>query len=78
MDQECEGIDHSLSYNDFLLYNKECLEELSHKDLKWVWRLCKFMDSGKVGMMDLEGCGMWKASCFFYDLNKELVIVHPR
>jgi len=78
VDQECKAINPSLSYSEFVAYNTTCLEELSPKDLKWVQRLCKRLNSEKVGMMDLECCGIWKASCFFYDLNKELVIVHPR
>ena len=76
--EECKAIDPSLSYDDFVLYNKSCLEELSPKRLKWVWRLCKELDSEKIQMMDLEDCGLWKATCFFYDLNMNLVIVHPR
>lgn len=78
IDQYCSAINPSLSYDDFVLYNKSCLEELSPKRLKWVWRLCKELDSEKIRMMDLEDCNLWKASCLFYDLNKNIVIVHPR
>ena len=76
--EECDKIDISLSYNDFILYNKSCLEKLSPERLNWVWSLCKELDNEKIGMMDLECCGVWKATCFFYDLYKNLVIVHPR
>jgi hypothetical protein len=76
--EQCRAIDLSLSYNDFLAYNKKCLEELSPEDLEWMRCLCKGLNSHRIGMMDLEDCGIWKAHCFFYNLEKDIVIVHPR
>jgi hypothetical protein len=74
--EECKRIDSTMSYNDFFLYNKDCLDRLSYEDLSWVWGLCKRLQM--IGMMDMECCGIWKADTFFYDINRELVIVHPR
>lgn len=78
LSQMCLAIDPSLSYNDFLAYNKKCLEELFPEDLEWMRCLCKRLNNGRIGMMDLEDCGIWEGHCFFYDLDKNLVIVHPR
>ena len=77
-DHECKGIDLSMSYNEFFLYNKSCLEELSYDDVAWVWGMCERLNNKKIGMMDMECCGIWEADTIYYDLNKNLVIVHPR
>lgn len=76
--ESCKGIDHSASYDEFFTWNKKCLEELSFEDVSWVWGLCNRLNSKKIGMMDMECCGIWKADCIFYDLNKNIVVVHPR
>jgi hypothetical protein len=76
--EKCKSIDVSLDYNNFLLYNKTCLDELSYDDVAWVWGLCRRMNKNTIGMMDMECCGIWEADTFFYDQNKNLVIVHPR
>lgn len=76
--QECKGIEWAETYSDFLEWNKSCLEELSLEDVKWVWGLCQRLNNNKIGMMDMECCGVWEADAIYYDLNKNLVIVHPR
>lgn len=73
---KCDGIKEDLSYNDFLLHNKACLDELSLDDVTWIWGLCKRLKN--LGMMDMECCGIWEGDSFFYNLDKELVLVHPR
>lgn len=76
--EECKGIDSAESYSDFLAWNKSCLEELSFEDVNWVWGLCKRLNKGEIGTMDMEDCGIWEADSIFYDQKKTLVIVHPR
>jgi hypothetical protein len=76
--EDCKEIDEAETYNDFLVWNKSCLEELSLDDVKWVWGLCQRLNRNEIGMMDMEYCGIWKADSIYYDLNKNLVIVHPR
>ena len=76
--QKCKAIDEGETYSDFLAWNKSCLEELSFEDVNWVWGLCKRLNKGEIGMMDMECCGVWKADSIFYDTYKNLVIVHPR
>jgi hypothetical protein len=78
VDHKCKGIDLAMSYNDFFLYNKTCLEDLSLDDVNWVWGLCKRLNRNKIGTMDMEDCGIWNADTIFYDQEKKLVIVHPR
>jgi len=76
--EDCKAIDEGETYHDFLSWNKSCLEELSDDDIKWVWGLCQRLNNKKIGTMDMEDCGIWEADSIFYDLNKNLVIVHPR
>ena len=76
--QECKAIDEGETYHDFLAWNKSCLEELSHDDVMWTWGLCRRLNNNNIGTMDMEDCGIWEADAIFYDLNKKLVIVHPR
>lgn len=74
--QGCKDIDKSMSYNQFLAWNKKCIEELSYEDLNWTWGLCNRLPT--IGTMDMEECDVWKADSFYYDTAKQLVIVHPR
>jgi hypothetical protein len=74
--QDCKSIDPSLSYDEFLAWNKKCIDELSSEDLSWLWGFSNRLN--KIGMMDMEDCGVWKADSFYYDADKQLVIVHPR
>lgn len=76
--EECRGIDKAETYNDFLAWNKMCLEKLSFEDVSWVWGLCQRINYNKIGTMDMEDCGIWEADAIFYDLNNNLIIVHPR
>jgi hypothetical protein len=76
--EECKGIDKAETYHDFLSWNKSCLEEQSFDDVKWVWGLCQRLNNNKIGTMDMEDCGIWEADAIFYDLKKNLIIVHPR
>jgi len=78
IDYECDGIDISMSYDDFILYNKKCLKELSYDDLRWDWGLCKRLNRKVIGLMDLECCAIFMGSYIFYDNNKNIVVVNPR
>lgn len=75
---ECNGIDESMSYDNFISYNKKCLNDLSYDDVRWIWSLCKRLKHDIIGLMDLDSCAIFKASYIFYDNNKNLVIVNPQ
>ena len=76
LDHDCRDVDNTLSYENFLAWNKKCIEELSSADIRWLGVFCDRLN--KIGMMDMEDCGVWKADSFYYDKNKNIVIVHPR
>jgi hypothetical protein len=76
--EKCNGNVDAETYDDFLAWNKSCLQEQSDDDVKWVWGLCQRLNKKKIGMMDMECCCIWEADTIFYDRNKNLVIVHPR
>ena len=75
---ECSGVNSFVSYDDFVMWNKQCLNELPFDDHVWMLGFCKRLKDCKIGMMDLEDCGIWTADAFFYDNDKKLCIVHPR
>ena len=74
--EECSGIDSSYTYNDFIIYNYNCLSELSDDDIKWMWDLCRRINS--TGLMDMESCAIFQADSFFFDTQKKIIIVNPR
>ena len=76
--EKCNGIVDAETYDDFLAWNKSCLQEQSDDDVKWVWGLCQRLNDKKIEMMEMECCGIWEADIIFYDQNKNLVIIHPR
>lgn len=66
------------SYDKFLEWNTQCLEELTPDDAIWLTGLCKRIKGGKIKLMDEESCSKFEAYAFFIDSNKKIVIVNPR
>ena len=78
-DFKSKGIDTQVeNYEEFYNWNKKCVEEMAYEDKLWLNGLCMRLKNSKLGMMDLEDCGIWTADQFFFDKNKKLCIVHPR
>jgi len=77
-DLECSGVNIFVTYDDFIIWNKQCLNELPFDEHVWILGLCTRLKSSKICMMDLEDCGIWTADAFFYDKDKKLCVVHPR
>ena len=66
-----------LSYNEFYAWNIKCLNE-SPDDLAWLTGLCNRMNSSKIILMDEESCTKFSAYAFYFDSDKNIVIVNPR
>jgi hypothetical protein len=77
-DLKCSGLNNFVSYDDFVIWNKQCIMELPFDDHIWIFGLCNKLKASKIGMMNMEDCGVWTAYAFFYDKEKKLCIVHPR
>jgi hypothetical protein len=65
-------------YAAFIAWNARCISDLSNEDREGLKQVCSLLKKGKLKMVDMEECCEWKASSFYFNANKELVIVHPR
>lgn len=78
IDQECEGCDLDMSYEDFLDWNAVCVNLLSSKERDVILGLCELIRNKKVRLMDLENCSTFGAHAIYFDKKKKLCIVNPR
>lgn len=78
VNNDCSGIKTRLSHGQFLDWNIRCIKELSDEDKVFFKILCNKIINQKIGQMDLEDCGVWESYSLFFDLKKNIVIVHPR
>lgn len=74
MDDECEFDD----YEHFLTHNKECVENLSIKECDFLIYLCEKIINKEILTTDEEDFGEWSASGIYFNIDKKLVIMHPR
>lgn len=65
------------SYEEFYQWNINCLSE-SPDDVAWLNSLCKRMASSKIQLMDEESCVRMPAYAFYFDNEKNIVIVNER
>jgi hypothetical protein len=67
-----------MSYEQFIAWNVECINELSYEDTVWLTGLCQRMKAGLVKLQDMESCAQFEADGFFFNDKKKLIIVNPR
>ena len=75
---DCEGVDDSVRYAEFISWNIQCISELTAAERAFLFDLCQLIKKNKVSLMDLESCAMFEASAIYYDQKKKLCIVNPR
>jgi len=78
LELDYDGIDETKSYDDFVKWNINCLKEYSKEEYIFFKVLCQKIDDQKLGQMDMESCVGWDTYCLFFDINKNLILVHPR
>jgi len=69
------------TYEAFVAWNTQCVNMFSANDATWAQTLiglCTLLKTGKLKMVDMESCGEWNASGFYFNASKTLVLVHPR
>ena len=71
--QDC----HWTSYREFYEWNVKCLHE-SQDDAIWLHHFCKLLSSDRIKLMDEESCATFSAYGFYYDEDKNIVLVNPR
>jgi hypothetical protein len=67
-----------MSYEQFIAWNVECINELSIEYTVWLTGLCQRMKAGIVKLQDMESCAQFEADGFFFNDKKKLIIVNPR
>jgi hypothetical protein len=67
-----------MSYDDFLQWNRFKIDALDKEEISWLSMLIAYISSYEIKLVDMEDCGRWTASAFFYDMDANLCIVHPR
>jgi len=68
----------SMSYEQFLTWNKSCIQELPGVDLTWLKRLCKRFKEGSLHQMDMESCVSFPSANFYFDHKKRICIVNQQ
>ena len=66
------------SYEEFLLHNKNCIDNLNDNDTIFIHELCNKIRFNKIKTTDEENFITWGASSIYFDTENRLVIMHPR
>jgi len=69
---------NNMNYNDFIEWNKQCINEMYTDDLECIMHLCKLIKNVYIHLVDEESCYEIKASSIYFNKNKKLCIVNPR
>jgi hypothetical protein len=75
---ECKGDDESESYEEFLAWNRKCLDSMDKEEIDWLLGFCTRLNNGMVQTMDMECPSASTADTIYFDKNKNLVIANPR
>jgi hypothetical protein len=69
----------SMTYDEFRDWNMHCIMELTNEEDAWMVGLCRRIKDNKVILMDMETPGaQWVADSFYFNENREVIIVNPR
>jgi hypothetical protein len=75
---DCDAIDESKSYDEFLDWNIQCILECDEKEYISIEHLCNKIKNTTIAQMDMESCVVWDSSNIFFGVLKNLIVVHPR
>lgn len=65
------------SYDEFRLWNLECIAALSDEEYNWAVELCRRISKKKISLMDEESSAVFTARNIYFDKNKNLCITNP-
>jgi hypothetical protein len=72
-----DDVNHS-SYQEFLTFNIQCINELTDDDKTWIIGLCKKLKSNMICLVDTEHCQEFEGDTFYFNNQKKLCIANPR
>ena len=64
----------SMSYDEFVQWNINCLHELSTDDIRRVEGICQFIYNERVSIVGLGNCSETEAHGIYFNMNKRLCI----
>ena len=64
-------------YNDFKIWNLECIAALTDEEYNWTVELCRRISQKKISLMDEENSAGFIARNIYFDRNKNLCITNP-
>ena len=67
-----------MEYNDFRIWNLECISALNEYEYNWTVELCRRMSKKQISLMDEENSAVFIAHNIYFDRNKNLCITNPR
>ena len=65
-----------MSYQSFVNWNIQCINECTDEVRAWMSILCTRMGNNSIRIMDLEICTAYSASHLYFDHHKRLCIVN--
>jgi len=68
----------SSTYEEFIEFNRMCVNELNVEDKAWLQSLCKRIQKQSISLMDEESCSKFTACSIYFDQEKNICIVNPR
>ena len=66
------------SYQEFLSFNIQCINELTDDDKTWLIVLCQKLKSNMIRLVDTEHCQEFEGDTFYFNNKKKLCITNPR
>jgi hypothetical protein len=69
---------NNLTYQEFLAFNIQCINELTDDDKTWLMVLCRKLKSNMICLVDTEHCQEFEGDTFYFNNKKKLCITNPR
>lgn len=73
---DCEGIDDSMTYQNFVEWNMQCYTSLSSEDKNFVLLLCDKISM--LRLVDIHSATSFSSHAIYFDSNKNLCIASPQ
>ena len=73
---DCENIDDSMTYSDFLKWNKECFMEIDEHTKAFLEFIFAYSD--RIRLVDSETAFSSEPVYFFFNMSKKLCIANER
>ena len=75
---DCAGVDDSVRYSDFLIWNTKCVSKASDEERAWILALCLRFRTNTIHVTDLKNCRVAQRTlAIYYDTSGRLCIVNP-